>query len=129
MENLYIDSVPDAPFFPVVSFDASTGVCELKGESYMEETYKFYSPLIAWLRKFIETEKRPVTFNFKLTYFNTSSSRIILDILDLIRKYNLSGAECVVNWYYDEEDPDMADEVDDFRIESGMEINLQPFKD
>lgn len=128
MENLIIDTVADSPFFPWVSFDANTGVCEIGGESYMEETYKFYAPLIDWLRKFIENKKQPLIFNFKLTYFNTSSSRIILDLLDILRKYKQSGAECTVNWFYDEEDPDMVDEVEDFQIESGMEINLIAIK-
>jgi len=128
MENLIINSSSETPYFPRVSFNSITGVCEISGESFMEETYKFYSPLMEWLEKYL-SEKKPVTLNVKLTYFNTSSSRSILDLLDILREYMDSGGKVKVNWYYDLEDPDMEDEVEDFKAESGLEINLKPFKE
>lgn len=127
MEKLIITSSPETPYFPRVYFDPETGVCDIAGESFMEETYKFYSPLMAWLEEYVTT-KRPVTLNIKLTYFNTSSSRSILDMLDLLREYKGKGGEISVNWYFDPDDPDMEDEVEDFRIESGVDIQLKPFK-
>ena len=93
----------------------------------MEETYKFYAPLMTWLEKYL-SERKKVIFNIKLTYFNTSSSRSILDILDLLREYSEGGGEIEVNWFFDPNDPDMEDEVEDFKIESGLDINLKPFK-
>lgn len=124
MDNLILSEVPDAPFYPRVEFDAETGVCEIIGESYMEETHKFYLPLINWLKKYISEKNAPITLNLKLTYFNTSSSRQILDMLDVLKNYQDKGGEVTINWYYDPEDPDMQDEVEDFTIETGMEINL-----
>ncbi|NJM15154.1 MAG: DUF1987 domain-containing protein [Bacteroidales bacterium] len=127
MNNLVIKEIQDSPFFPKVDFNADTGVCEISGESYMEETFKFYSPLLDWLKEFFSSGNE-LMFNFKLTYFNTSSSRLILDILDLLKKHKDKGNTVIVNWYYDPEDPDMEDEVEDFKIESRMDINLIEFK-
>jgi hypothetical protein len=124
MKNLIIEAVPDSPFFPIVNFNAETGICELAGESYMEETYKFYSPLIEWLKQYISEVNKPLVMNVKLSYFNTSSSRLILDIFELISKYKSDGGKANVNWYYDKEDPDMKDEVEDFRVEADLEIKL-----
>jgi len=123
MESLVINEVKGSPYYPSVHFNAETGVCELRGESYMEETYKFYEPMINWINEYIKL-KKPLEVNFKLTYFNTNSSRLILDILDIVRKYKDSGGTVSVNWYYDKRDPDMVEEVEDFILESGMKINL-----
>jgi hypothetical protein len=124
MKSLLINTESDAPYYPAVNFDAETGICEISGESYMEEAYKFYLPLINWIKEFILNDKRPLTLNFKLIYFNTSSSRLIVDILETLRKLRDDGHKLKVNWYFDPEDPDVRDEVEDFEIESGMDIEL-----
>jgi hypothetical protein len=90
----------------------------------MEETYKFYAPLQDWLRKYFETEDKPLEFNFRLTYFNTSSSRQILDLLEIMKVRMDRGADVKIKWYYDSDDPDMEDEIEDFKIETGLPIEL-----
>jgi hypothetical protein len=124
MKSLVITTESDSPFYPGVFFNAETGVCEITGESYMEEAYKFYLPLINWIKEFVINEKQSLELNFKLIYFNTSSSRLILDILDILKKFRDEGHEVKVNWYFDPDDPDVKDEVEDFEIESGMDIEL-----
>jgi hypothetical protein len=121
MENLYLDIHPELIFFPVVDFNYETGICEISGESYMEDSFKFYEPVVKWLRQYT-SEKKPVIFNIKVTYFNTSSSRFILEILDLLNTYKSEGNSAVVNWYYKKDDPDMLKEINDFIEETGMEI-------
>ena len=81
------------------------------------------------LKRYIEEINSAITFNFKLTYFNTSSSRQILDIIDTLKKYQQDGGDVQINWFYDPDDPDMCDEVEDFKVETGMEIALKPLND
>ena len=127
MKSLNIEAVQDSPYYPEVNFDATTGVCELKGESYMEEAYKFYTPLLNWLREYTLNEEKSVTFNIKLTYFNTNSSRLLLDMFDILKKSVDAGNKVQINWYFETDDPDIKDEVEDFEIETGLSINLIPF--
>ena len=124
IENHQISYSKETPFFPGINFDSLTGVCEISGESYMEDTFKFYSPVFNWLKRYITETRNPITFNVRLTYFNTSSSRALLDIFDILKKYQDDEGSVVINWYYDVEDPDMKYEVEDFQLESGLEINL-----
>ncbi len=129
MENLYIKGSKGVYFIPTVNFDANTGICELSGESYLEETIKFYMPLINWLKRFFEEENKPCVFNFKLNYFNTSSSKCIVDILKVLKEYKDKGRDITINWYYDDTIEDIdeeLEEVEDFIIETGVEINLVP---
>lgn len=127
MENITLTSSPTTPYFPEVRFDADKGVCEISGESYMEETYKFYLPLINWLKDYTKEVKNPVELNIKLIYLNTSSTKCVLDMLEILKDYEDAGGKVKVNWFYDKSDPDMVDEVEDFEAESGIKIKLIEF--
>ena len=129
MENIDIKGSHDYYFVPSVSFDYQTGICELSGESFLEHTEEFYKPLLDWLRDFTSDVGKPVVFNFRLIYYNTNTSKSILDILDALKVYEDRGGEVTVNWYCEEDDTlDMEEEVEDFMIQSDLKINLIPVK-
>jgi hypothetical protein len=121
MENLYINDNPDEVYYPIINFNCKTGVCEISGESYMEETYKFYQPVLKWLEEFSKS-KNPIEFNIKLSYFNTSSSRSLLDILMILKKFKDNEGQLSINWYYLSQDPDMLGEISGFEEETGLNI-------
>ena len=127
MENLEIEGSHKNFFIPTVNFNAKTGICQISGESFLEDTVEFYKPLIDWIEEYINNVRGPIALIIKLTYFNTSTSRSILDILNLLRDYEESGGEIVVNWHYDENDIDMEEDIDDYIIDTGLEINKIPF--
>jgi len=128
MENIILTSSSATPYFPEVNFDINTGVCEIKGESYMEETYKFYLPLINWIKEYTKDTKKKLELNIKLVYLNTSSTKCLLDILEVLKDYEDQGGNVNINWYFDKSDPDMIDEVEDFEAESGIKIKLIEFQ-
>ena len=123
MENLNIKINPDQIFYPAIDFNYETGVCEMSGESFMEESYRFYEPLLKWLDSYI-SEKGPIIFNIKLTYFNTSSSRFLLEILLKLKNYQMDNGDIIVNWYYKKQDSDMLSEIKDFADETALQINV-----
>jgi hypothetical protein len=129
MQNLEIKGSHGDYDIPTVSFNAETGICELKGESYLEKTTEFYNRLLDWLEEYFTVVNKPIIFNFRLTYFNTSSSKRILYILLKLKEYEDNGSKVTTNWYYDEDDTDMEEEVEDFRIISNLEINSFPDSD
>lgn len=125
MNNINFERTHSSPYYPTIKFNAETGVCEIEGESYMEEAYKFYLPLINWIKEFTEKEKRKIYFNVKLRYFNTSTSKCLLDMFELLKKYTNEGGEVEITWYYDPEDPDMIDEINDFEREAELDFNIK----
>ncbi len=128
MENLEIKGESGVYFIPEVKLNASTGICEISGESYLEDTDEFYNNIINWLENYIEEINRPITFNFKLTYFNTSSSRSILNVLRVLKKYEENGGQVTVNWYYPEDDESIAEEAEDYMKDTGLEIHMFEFE-
>lgn len=124
LEDIIIEGSHKNFFTPNVSFNAQTGICEISGESFLENTVEFYQPLIDWLKIYTLEVKRPIAFIIKLTYYNTSTSRCLLDILNILKDYEDADGEVVVNWHYDENDIDMEEDIEDYMIDTGLKINL-----
>ena len=127
LDDIIIEGSHKNFFTPSVNFSAKTGICEVAGESFLEDTVEFYSPLIDWLETYTTEIKKPIAFIIKLTYFNTSTSRCILDLLNVLKDYEEDEGELVVNWHYDENDTDMEEDIEDYMIDTGLKINLIPF--
>ncbi len=123
MENLEIVAKPGSHFKPSVLLNAQTGLCEIVGESYLEEATLFYQPIYEWLQEYIKT-KKSILFNFKLSYVNTSSSKHVLFILRLLKDYQEAGGDVVANWYIEPGDTDTEEDVEDYMIISGLKINI-----
>ncbi len=124
MEDLYIINNHTDSSTPNVEFNAKTGVCVLSGEAFMEQPYFFYKPLSDWLETYIKEVRGGLFFDIKLTYFNTSSSKFVLDMLRLLKKYQLSGNEVKVRWFLRKLDEDMREEIEDFTLVTGLAIEL-----
>lgn len=128
MEDIHIKSSKGDFIQPSVDFVESTGECCISGESFLEETARFYTPLVTWIQNYFKSGKK-IVFTFKLTYFNTSTSKWIFKMLTEFRQYMDSGCDVVVNWYYHEEDVDMRDDIMNYMEDTGLPINLVIFEE
>lgn len=96
---------------PSVNFNAESGVIELKGRSIPENSLEFYKPLIEWVEKYAAQNKSETNVNIQLEYFNTSSSKCLLD---LFKKLESIGSKVTINWYYEQDDEDMLEAGEDY---------------
>ena len=126
MENLEINSGHESFDVPIVSFNAETGVCAIEGESYLEKTAEFYDNLLTWLNRYMAEVKGDISFSFKLTYFNTSSSKRILHIMLRLKEYVDNGSKVKTNWHYNPKDIEMEEAVEDFMSISKLKVELVP---
>jgi len=124
MENIEITGNKGVYFVPTVKFNATSGKLLIEGESYLEDTRAFYLPLIKWVESFVKVTKIPVILDVDLSYYNTSSSKHILEILYLLKEFENRGGSVTVNWHYTDDDADIEEEIEDFELESGLKINL-----
>ena len=108
---------------PYVKFDGEKGLVEIKGRSIPENSIEFYKPLIDWLDKFADQASGITSVSVKLEYFNTSSSKCILDIFRKLELMHKKGDEVEIYWYYEEDDEDMFEAGEDYQ----SIINI-PFK-
>jgi hypothetical protein len=126
MEDIHIQASKNVYIQPQVDFLLSEGKCVITGESFLEETAKFYTPLVEWIRNYPKYGGK-LDFTFSLTYFNTSTSKWILIILSELKKLEEFGLEITVKWYYHEDDLDMRDDIADYMADTGLNIKLIPF--
>ena len=107
MENIIITGTNKTP---EVTFLANTRSMSLSGRSIPENSIEFYSSLILLADELCSSEGA-VDVNINLEYFNTSSSKCLMDLLKRIES---SDVDACVNWYYEEEDEDMLEAGEDY---------------
>ncbi len=121
MENIILDGTAKTPS---VSFDFSRGVLELKGRSIPENSVEFYKPLNEWVVDYLDNPKGKTLVEIKLEYFNTSSSKCILDLFKQLEVLSQKGAEVYVNWYFEQDDEDMQEAGEDFQAILKIPFNM-----
>jgi len=104
MEPLRIEMTDDSPR---VILDPVDNQFELSGKSLPEHVMEFYAPVLNWLNAYKEKPVASTEFNIKLIYFNTASSRMILDILLILEEMAEEGHEVLVRWHAYRADEDM----------------------
>ena len=95
---------------PKIILDRNNGIFEISGRSLPEDSAEFYQPILDWLDEYSSNPNPDTNFIFKLEYFNTASSKLILDILSKLEEI----ANTSVSWYYHEDDEDMEEAGTEF---------------
>jgi hypothetical protein len=108
MESIKLEGTPKTP---TVEFSANKGVLLLKGRSIPENSIEFYKPLINWIENYSASAPSKTVLNVQLEYFNTSSSKCLLDIFKRLERV---GDSATINWYYEEDDEDMLEAGEDY---------------
>jgi len=110
--------IPETKYTPQVSFDDEQNSFTLRGESYIEYPQEFYQPVLSWLKKYLETNYRPFTVNFQVTYFNTSSSAVFIELLKLLVNTQTTRDILVsVDWFVQCGDNEILEAGEMFKID------------
>ncbi len=104
MEALRIAQTDDSP---EVILDQVGNHFEISGKSLPEDVVDFYQPVLDWLVQYRKQPNPKTVFTFKLIYFNTASSKLILDILMVFEEMVEEGRDILVRWLSLSSDEDM----------------------
>ncbi|MBS4014097.1 MAG: DUF1987 domain-containing protein [Bacteroidetes bacterium] len=99
---------------PNVILDAENNIIEFSGRSLPEDVVTFYAPVIQWIEEYAKSPNLKTTVIFRLEYFNTASSKILLDILLKFEDIMKEGHEILIHWYYQEDDEDMQEAGEEY---------------
>jgi len=111
MEILKIENTEDSP---QIVLDRNSDILEISGRSLPEDVNTFYEPMMSWIEEYAKDPLDVTVFNFKLTYFNTASSKIILDVLTQFEEMIEEGHQVLVRWHYLIEDEDMMEAGEEY---------------
>jgi hypothetical protein len=120
MEPIIINKSDDTPS---IHLDKATGKFELAGKSLPEDVSTFYAPVFSWISEYAKAPNPESVFVFKMVYFNTASSKIILDILLRLEEIHNAGSKVSIAWEFDSDDEDMKEAGEEY-----SEIVEIPFK-
>ena len=110
MQRLQIKKTKSSP---EIDFNSDTHIHTITGESYPENTTQFYDPIMKWIDAYLsEGHDGAITFNIELIYFNSSSSKVLLDLFDMLDE--TKNEKITVNWIHDEEDEAMEEYGEEF---------------
>lgn len=112
MNNL---SIEKTKFTPEIIFDAESGVLTIRGESYPENTATFYQPVFKWLKDYFNNVNNEETkVIIELYYFNSSSSKVLMNLFEELDNAGEQEKKVVVEWIYDPEDEDSLEFGEEF---------------
>ena len=120
MEPLVREATPETPS---VVLDKDNNKFEMQGKSFPEEARSFFQPMIDWLKEYIQDPNEKTEFKINMEYYNTASSKMILEVLKIIKELHKNGNKVEVQWHYPEDDEDMLEAGEDYE-----EILQVPFK-
>lgn len=125
MEAITIEESSKTPY---IFMDPEQGIIEIKGRSIPENSIEFYKPLIEWLTEYSELGMKTTQVKIQLEYFNTSSSKCLLDIFKRLEVMYRKGWTIEIYWYYDEDDEDMYESGEDYQSILTCPISLVEIK-
>lgn len=108
---------------PSILLDPKAGTLEMKGRCIPENTIEFFRKLLDAVEAFGKTNAKKFEITLQLEYFNTSSSKCLLDLFKNAEVLKNNGVEVLINWIYDKEDEEWLEVGKDY--ESMTEV---PFK-
>jgi hypothetical protein len=89
---------------PWIHFDPRQHHLQIKGESYPENSAKFYAPMLEWLEGYLNSvSASKVQVDVELIYFNSSSSKLFMNFFDRLEEAAQNGLHIEVNWMYHED--------------------------
>jgi hypothetical protein len=110
MDNLHIARSDKTP---LIEF-SEKGELRIEGRSYPENPIDFYSKPIKWIQNLVEEKPKAVNLHVALEHFNTSSSKMLLDIFKLLETLKVGGTKVNLYWYYHENNEDILEGGKDY---------------
>lgn len=111
MNVIKLESKEDTPR---IILDPENDIFEISGRSLPEDAAVFYEPILEWLRSYAEAPNDETIVHFRLNYFNTASSKMLLDILLVFEEMHEAGKKVLIKWFYPDEDEDMQEAGEEY---------------
>ncbi|AKQ57424.1 biofilm regulation phosphoprotein SiaC [Bordetella hinzii] len=100
---------------PAIRTDSSAGLLFMGGDSYPENSFELFGPVIEWVENFLSGGSQPLRLELELLYLNTSSIKSIMDIFDILEAFHQKGRDVAVTWYYDMRNERVGELAEEFK--------------
>ena len=111
MERFFLKPTNETPR---IELDKVKNIFEISGTSLPEDVVQFYTPVLTWLNQYSSNPNEKTVVKFSMDYYNTSSSKMILNILELFKDIYRKGFDVEIHWHYFEDDEDIIEAGEDY---------------
>jgi hypothetical protein len=112
---------------PAIRWNGDSRVLSISGESYPENSFAFYAPVFEWLTR--ELEEGPgLELSVNVSYMNSSSTKCMLDIIDLLCEAADKGSVVRITWFYDSGNERALDLAEEFREDVSIPFDIRPLE-
>ena len=118
MDILLLEATQDTPR---ILLNKRDGVFQITGRSILEDPTSFYDSVMEWLNDYAQEPNPSTVFQFKLNYFNSATSKVIYNMLQVLK--DIPGAQ--VEWCYHQGDDDILEAGKEFEEEVEMAFNYK----
>lgn len=109
--------LPRSRTTPRVLFTPATRTLMLSGESYPENSFAFFDPILAWVDAWLAEPGEALILDIDVPYMNSSSTKCMLDLLDRFEDAWHRGQPIRLYWHYDPENFRALELAEEFREE------------
>ena len=109
---------------PLIKGSIRKGEISIIGRSLPEDAKEFFLPFRDWLLELFVSDTKEINVYLEIEYFNTATSKIIIDMLLSLEKLRVNKSVSVI-WAYDEDDLEMEETGHDFVSLLGDMVTLQ----
>ncbi len=116
---------------PWIHFDPQENRLQIKGESYPENSASFYAPMMEWLEDYLHNAgDSGIRVDVELVYFNSSSSKVFMNLFDRLEEAAKKGIHVKINWMYHEDNETALECGEEFLEDlDNVEFNLLPIEE
>ena len=124
IERMNILNIDGSQSTPSIVADWDQGRLTMQGDSYPENSFEFFAPVIGWIERYLNESAAPLYLELRLIYMNTSSVKAMMDIFDLLEDAHGRGRQVSVNWFYDPRNERVLDLADEFREDCSFPFEI-----
>ena len=125
MKDLIINKLRNGnEIFPYIKLNANTGVCMIAGSSYMQDSRKFFQPIIEWFKEYTSSKTERLVVIYNLESLNTGTSRILFEILEVLKDFKKRGNSVYIKWYIEDIHETHFDDIVDITSEFGIDVDV-----
>ena len=97
---------------PEIKTNLETGVAFITGESAPENAHECYKPIFEFTHASIQKNNK-IHLNFNLDYFNTTTSKVLIELFKLLESFHTEAKDCLVLWHIPNNDFDLIEAAED----------------
>jgi hypothetical protein len=97
-----------------IVLDKEKKVFLFEGRSLPENTVKFFEPVLQWLDAYKTNPADETVVDMNFVYFNTSSAKLLLNVLREFDNIHKLGFPVKIVWHYMEDDTDIQEAGEEY---------------